>query len=56
MPDCECNERYEMVDKIAELSNIVLRYSIHHDMPYKEVERCIEKVKDIYLSDGLIRK
>ena len=38
----------------AKLINLILDYAIENHMSLKEVEDCIEKVAEVYYSDGLI--
>ena len=38
----------------ARLINLVLDYAINNHMSLKEVDDCIEKVAEVYYSDGLI--
>ena len=51
-----------MIDKTDEkdrditLINIILSYALEHSMSFREVEKCLTEIKEVYLSDGLIKK
>lgn len=50
------NEYIEKEERDAGLINLILEYATKNSMSFKEVETCIDKVKDVYLSDGLIKR
>ncbi|MCX0353457.1 hypothetical protein LI064_02830 [Clostridium perfringens] len=49
-------EKREVEKRDAKLINMILDYAIENKMAFASIERCIEKVKSIYLTDGLIKR
>lgn len=49
-------ERSEMEKRDAKLINMIMDYAIGNKMAFSEIERCIEEVKSVYLTDGLIKR
>lgn len=49
-------ERREVEKRDAKLINMIMDYAIDNKMAFSEIERCIEKVKSVYLTDGLIKR
>lgn len=47
-------DKKEYALKEQNLVNIILEYVIENRMSFKELEGCINIVKDVYVSDGLI--
>ncbi|HHD2785515.1 TPA: hypothetical protein ACOTHR_003055 [Clostridium perfringens] len=47
-------ERREMEKRDAKLINMIMDYAIENKMAFSEIERCIEKVKNVYLNFGLV--
>lgn len=59
----ETNENYsfengmkELTKKKMELMNLISRFAIDNEMSFEQIEECVEKIKELYLKDGLIRK
>ncbi len=49
-------EKREIEKRDAKLINMIMDYAIENKMAFSEIERCIEEVKSIYLTDGLIKR
>lgn len=47
------NEKY-VEKRNAKLINLILDYAIENHMSLQEIDNCIEEVRKIYYSDGLI--
>ncbi|MCX0353229.1 hypothetical protein LI064_01665 [Clostridium perfringens] len=48
-------EKREIEKRDAKLINMITGYAKENKMPFSEIERCIEKVKHVYLNFGLIK-
>lgn len=45
---------FEKEKRDAKLINMIMDYAIENKMAFSEIERCIEKVKNVYLNFGLV--
>ncbi|WP_425447755.1 hypothetical protein [Dethiothermospora halolimnae] len=43
-------------ERNAKLINTILDYAIDNGMSLEEIDNCMEKVSEVYYSDGLIRR
>lgn len=49
-------ERIEKDARDAGLVNLVMNYAIENKMSFDEVEQCVKKVKEVFLSVGLVKR
>ena len=54
--NCIKQEFRRMEERDGELINIVLEYAIRNGMSQKEIDDCINKVKEVFYTDGLIKR
>lgn len=53
------NYRNELIAKEKrkrELVNLITNYAIENQMSAKDVDECVEIVKEVFYSDGLVRR
>lgn len=53
---CFKEERKMQEEKIAGLVNLITDYAIKNKMSAREVDKCIEHIKDVYYTDALIKR
>ncbi|MBM7614140.1 hypothetical protein [Alkaliphilus hydrothermalis] len=41
-------------ERDTELINMILDYAIKNHMSFKEIDKCIEKIEEVYYSDGVV--
>lgn len=50
------NDMKETTKKKMALMNLILGFAVENEMAFEEVGECVEKLKERYLKDGIIRK
>ena len=59
-PRCKNESLVESIkkreDKYAGLINIITSYAIENVMSLEEIDECMDHVRQVYYSDGVIRK
>lgn len=50
------NDMKEVTKNKMELMNLILGFAIDNEMAFEEIGECVEKLKERYLKDGIIRK
>ena len=53
---CFKKDRKMKEERIAGLVNLILDYTIENKMSAREVDKCIEHVKEVYYTDALIKR
>nr|DAJ85842.1 MAG TPA: protein of unknown function (DUF4315) [Caudoviricetes sp.] len=43
-------------ERIGELVNLIMDYAIKHEMSPKEIDECVNKVKNVFYSNGIVRR
>lgn len=46
----------EREERTGGLVNLILDYAIENKMSAKEIDKCVEIAKEVFYSDGLIRR